>query len=162
MTGEHDMTTKRNDRETETHAATERDVFQTDVFDFLPTPPARPGESLRWAAVGEANASNEHNRRIQGYAPCKYGEYPDFYRSLLADGAVKTDDVIRARHDLVLMRNTVRWTDDRNARVAERTMAQMQANDPRALKGAPGVTVIDRSKQEVFSTAPRRAAFGSG
>lgn len=155
-------TTKRSDRETETRAATERDDFQTDVFDFLPTPPARPGEALRWAAVGDDNKANEHNRRIQGYSPCKYGDYPDFYRSLLADGTVKADDPIRARHDLVLMRNTARWAEDRNARVAERTMAQMQANDPRARLSAPGLIVTDRSKEEVYSTAPRRAAFGSG
>lgn len=162
MTGDQDMTTKRNDRETDTRAATERDVFQTDVFDFLPTPPARPGETLRWAAVGDDNKSNEHNRRLQGYTPCKYGEYPEFYRSLLADGAVNPDDVVRARNDLVLMRNTAHWAERRNAQVAERTLAQMQATDPRALQGSPGVTVIDKSRQEVFSTAPRRAAFGSG
>jgi|JI6StandDraft_1071083.scaffolds.fasta_scaffold336686_2 hypothetical protein len=155
--------TKRSDRETDTRAATERtDFTNPSLLDALPTPVPADGTVLRWVAVGKANDSNEHKRRMQGYVPCKYGDFPDFYRHLLESGSVKPDDIVHPHNDLVLMKASAGSVAARRAEVERRTAAQMDAHDPRSRLATPGLIATNASREEIIGTGQRRSAFGNG
>lgn len=156
------MTTaqKRADRETESRSASERTYFDPAMLDTLPAPPPKDGEHLRWVAVGQPNQSNEHNRRFQGYVPVKYGDYPEFYAHLLKDDAVKPDERVMLRHDLVLMRLPKALADRRREAVERRTAALAEANDPRLRSTVPGLVMTDQSTTGVVTSGSRAVQFG--
>ncbi len=154
--------TKRNDRETESRASAERDDYYSSTLDALPTPPAKDGEVLRHVAVGKENERTEHKRRIEGWVPVKYGDYPEYYRHILEAETVKPDDAVRYRHDLVLMRLPKAIAERAQDRIRRRTESAMDAADPRRnLNAVPGLVLTDNSRADP-PTSSRRATFGSG
>ena len=128
----------RESREAQTRETTERPK-QWKPPSSLPDPLPRDGWRHRWVrttTLGLSDARNVASRHQDGFEPCKWEEYPEVTRALLATGAQTGNIEIGG---LMLCRAPVEMVDQRNNHYLKQANDWMKSvdsnfmreNDPR-------------------------------
>ena len=148
------MTTKRNTRELDTRAVTERPK-QWMPAELLPEPDKLPGYAYRWirvATLGSADPRNVSGKLREGWEPVPIEEQPQF--QLLIDPNSRYKDQIEIG-GLLLCKTPIEFVDQRNAHYQKQTAAQAEAVDNNLMRQSD-------PRMPLFQERKSTSSFGKG
>jgi len=139
----------RESREAQTRETTERPK-QWKPPSSLPDPLPRDGWRHRWvrtSILGKEDARNVSSRHQDGFEPCKWEEYPEVARALLATGPQTGNIEIGG---LMLCRAPIEMVDQRNAHYLKQANDWMKSVDTNFMReNDPRMPLFNEKQSEV-------------